>query len=97
MDVPTFIVQFPEFNQTDAGIVGAALARASRWVDPTIWGTVADDGIAYLAAHFLSSSPFGSNTKLAPKTTGSTFGGTTYGQQFEELRMTVAGGFVGSV
>jgi hypothetical protein len=92
MDLPTFLVSFPEFSKTNPALVQAQLDRATRWIDPVIWTTQTDDGIGYLAAHFLAISVLGNNTKLAAKD-----GKTTYYRQYDEMRTSVAGGFLGSV
>lgn len=59
MDVATFKTTFPEFASADDGLVSAKLAEALRSIDVDIWGDLAVDGQAYLAAHLLAMSPFG--------------------------------------
>lgn len=48
----------PEFSASSLGDpeVDAAIARAGREVDGDIWGDREDDGVAYLAAHYLGLS-----------------------------------------
>lgn len=49
-----FLASFPEFGEARAPFVEAKLAEAARSVYAPVWGTKADDGVKYLAAHLLA-------------------------------------------
>jgi hypothetical protein len=89
--VPSFQAAFLEFRETDSEIVAACIARAQRWVSASRWGTLTDDGVSYLAAHFLAIDPSGTSTALIPtKDRGEgDFCETTYGVMFMQLRKSV--------
>lgn len=86
----TFVAQFPEFDEVAPAVVNAALVRAANHVAPNVWREKAQDGMMYLAADFLATSPLGMNTKLLPKDGGM----STYRTQYEKMLLEVAGGFV---
>lgn len=85
----TFLVQFPEFRNTDTDIVDAMLAAADLEIDRTVWNEKADQGQMYLAAHKLALSPFGNAAQLVAA--GSTV--TVYLDHFERLVRQVSSGF----
>lgn len=86
----SFFVRFPEFSGDRAplDLVQRALAEAERRVSAKIWGNLRADGIGYLAAHLISSSPWGQQARLAAQD-----GSTTYGAAYERLLRTVSHGF----
>ena len=100
-----FLQLFPEFaGQTNPLLVQAKLQLAAARMggpDYTVWGqpsltpgatpSIADQAQAYLAAHLLMASPFGTSTLLAQPKDGS--GKSEYLRAFEELELSVAGGF----
>ena len=107
MTPATFIAHFPEFTETDPGLVSACLARAAARMggpDGSVWpsfssvaGTLslADLAQGNLAAHYLWSSPFGAATMLAasdPK--GNAAPSSPYWPVWEECCDAVAGGFI---
>jgi hypothetical protein len=85
MTYEAFIVQFPEFAETDVALVRAHLDAASLEISPKTWGALADQGQAYLAAHKLALSPAGQNARLVADD-----GTTTYGRHYQSLLRTVA-------
>lgn len=85
--VAQFQAAFPFFRTTEASLIQATLARASRWVAPSVWGDRVDDGVNLLAAHWLFQDPLGASTELVGKDNSS----TPYGKQFDELRAAVVG------
>jgi len=87
----SFLAAFPEFKDTNPKLVETKIAEAQRWVAPSVWGTLTDDGVGYWAADVLATSPMGLNVKLAPGAT------TTYRVQFDRLMLSVVGGFAGAV
>ena len=75
MDVATFQRTFPEFQQTDAGLIQAKLNEAALEIGRAAFGsfaasgspiTLADKAQAYLAAHLLTQNPLGQATRSAP-------------------------------
>ena len=101
MNPSQFVQQFPEFSQTDPPLIAAKLALAAVRMggpDVTVWGPLAQPGQpitradlaqGYLAADALITSPFGAPTSLAKKV-----GKSSYREEFEELELAAAGGFV---
>ena len=55
----TFKARYTEFDGTADSVVTAALAEATRRTNVTGFGARADDAVALLAAHLLSTSPGG--------------------------------------
>ncbi|MCK6585954.1 MAG: DUF4054 domain-containing protein [Polyangiaceae bacterium] len=88
LDRATFRARFPEFNTADDAYVDAKLAEALLQIDASVWGTKADLGQGYLAAHLLAVSPFGQQARLSSKE-----GETTYHKVWASLRNSVASGF----
>lgn len=86
----TFVAAFPEFELTDAAVVDAKLAEASRRISPSVWGKWEDDGHGQLTAHLLANSPMGNTAKLEPN--GGDGPKTIYEGEFNRLvRMVGAG------
>lgn len=97
----TFAISHPEFAQTDQGYVQAKLIEAAvRMGGPAVyvWGSFATSGQplafadvaqGYYACHLLACSPYGTETRMNPATTRS-----TYLDTFEELASCVGGGVV---
>lgn len=54
----------PELADAPSTLVEAKLAEALRRIDTAVWGDLADDGQAALAAHLIAMSPFGTNAQL---------------------------------
>lgn len=90
-----FVASFPAFRKTDKAVVEAKLAEARRLIDTAVWGTLADDGIGYLAAHLLAMMPGGEHARLVPRNAKPVRGEalTTYERQYKKLQRTVASGF----
>jgi hypothetical protein len=82
------LVEFPEFTNTDDGILDARLAEAYRRTPAEVWGDLRDDGVKYLAAHLLAQSPYARELKLMDKD-----GQTRYGIERKRLESIVATGF----
>jgi hypothetical protein len=101
MAAPTlaeFLARFPDLAIHSEEVIVPALALAGRVCDETIWGELHGDGVAFYAAHLITSrvrevgqtlgkpsgQPNGEGTKA-----------TYYGQQYEALRALLpATGFV---
>lgn len=89
LTVAAFQAAFTVFKKTDPTFIANTIARAQRWVDPCVWGDKVDDGVALLTAHWLIIDPKGTSTALKSN------GRSTYGDQFEEMRAAIVGGFAG--
>ena len=88
--VAQFRVRFPEFTSTPESLVSIKLAEAGRRINADVWGTLADDGQAYLAAHLLSVRPAGERarkTRAAPDTE------STYLREYKRLLRIVTMGY----
>lgn len=86
----TFVIQFKEFAPLDQPYVQAFLDAAALEVPSAIWGAKQDQGIFYLAAHKLASSPMGNNART---TVVSADNPTTYLAEFRRLVRQVSSGF----
>lgn len=95
VDFDSFIGAFPEFRRVEKGLVDAKLAEARLQVDASVWGSKADLGVSYLAAHLIALSPFGQHARLVPPTAKATREDvlTTYERQFEAMKRQVTSGF----
>ena len=105
MTPDVFLQSFEEFVQVSPIVVQAKLLQAAARMggastgepDPTVWGpvaslgqnpTIADIAHGNLAAHYLITSPYGAPMRLK----GSK--GSTYLDVFNDLELSVAGGFI---
>jgi hypothetical protein len=84
MDLATFKIRYPEFQQTDDGLVETVLAEAAGELDATVWGAKHELGTGLLAAHKLSCSPHGKEARLAKDTHE-----TVYWREFVRVRRSV--------
>ncbi len=99
MSPARFILFFPEFAQTDQSFVAAKLGEATARMggpDPRVWGSYSLDSLppsltdiaqANLAADYLISSPFGTETRL-----DGDGGKSKYFRKWEECMLAVSGG-----
>lgn len=87
-----FIARFPEFTpggtapqqaKTEA-VIREELTRAAKFVNVTVWGDHADDGIAYLAAHRIVTRPGGVFARAVPA--AGKDGTTSYGREYDRMR-----------
>lgn len=100
MNVERFRLQYPEFGQTDQTLVQAKLNKATAYMggpNVRIWGTYATDdqpinqadlAQAALAAHYLATSPFGTETRMQEDGEEK----TRYYKEFEDLMYARSGG-----
>lgn len=89
-----FVVQFPEFADTNPAQVNVFLAAADLEIDRSVWGAKADQGQMYLAAHKLALSPFGNNAEMVlKKPNEGMHGETVYGSHYDALVAQVSSGF----
>lgn len=57
--------RFPEFANTDSDLITAAIANAVDQINEDVWGDKTDQGVTWLTAHFLATSPFGEPARLS--------------------------------
>lgn len=81
MTLQSFVQNFPEFNKTDRTLVQKKLDTAFNLIDPGAWGSKADTGQMYLAAHLLTATPEGEQARLKKENRV-----TTYWIEYERLR-----------
>lgn len=87
-----FLSEYPEFSEERApdDLISAKLAQANARTPSVIWLTNTDQGVGLLAAHLISTSPWGQQARLAAAD-----GSTTYSRERERLeRLIGAGGAV---
>ncbi len=76
VSIATFKAHFPEFADARApdDLIAAKLDEADNQTNSETWGDLLDQGILYLAAHLLATSPFGQQARLASSDATSTYG-----------------------
>lgn len=82
--------EFPEFANTDAGLIGFKLADAERLIGPDALATsgnplgLRDDAVKYLACHLICLAPHGEFARLVESDSP---GGasTTYERQYKAI------------
>lgn len=87
MTLTEFKTQFPEFRSVPDPMLTAHLNAAALECSEEVWGTLLDQGIAYLAAHKMALSPYGNTAKLSNAS-----GGSTYFTHYADLVRKVAQG-----
>ena len=89
MDLTTFRMLHPEFQQVPDSVAQWYLDSAARQMDPSVWGTVFDDGQHLLASDMLAHSPYGFGSALITDSKES-----VYWAKYQSLRATVARGLL---
>lgn len=87
VSVKLFTRRFPEFRDTDAGLLEECLTEAELFVDAKVWGARREAGIKMRAAHLVAMNPLGEKARL--KKDDST---TIYEKQFKTMRNAVTAG-----
>ena len=67
VDAASFIIDFPEFSETDTALIDAKIADAVGRVSAETWADLTDQGVKYLAAHLIAMSPLGEQSRLELK------------------------------
>jgi len=80
--------EFPEFAETDSGLIGFRILDAERLVDGTEFGAHTDDAVKYLTCHLVALMPHGEPARLVES---SEPGGasTTYERQYLLIKRSV--------
>jgi len=77
----SFKAAFPEFEAAADALVTTKLAAARLQLDTSTWGTRYDEGVMWLTAILLSSSPYGENARLSDNKSK-----TVYHENYTRLR-----------
>jgi hypothetical protein len=80
-----FLIDFPEFRETDPGLIAAKLSWAAVTIDESVYGLKALRAQMLRAAHFLSLAPEGEKARLAVKDAK-----TVYLAEFDRLARAAA-------
>lgn len=93
VSVGQIVVEFPEFANTDQGLIAAKLADAQQQLDATAFGDDYDAAVKYLACHLIAVSPSGEFARLDPteETDGAS---STYERQFRRIAAKISGPMV---
>jgi len=83
-----FKALFPEFDGASDALVQGRLTWAEERTPAGIWGDKEDQGVAWLAAHFLCLLPGSEDMRKGEKP-----GETMYGRERARLNKIVASGF----
>jgi hypothetical protein len=81
VDIPTLQTAQPEFKDVDPGVIQSAIDRATRNLDPTVYGAQIDDAILLQACDYMTTSPMGGGTRLQNDPAKV----STYRRQLDEL------------
>lgn len=84
MTLDEFRQRFPEFRPVADELVESVLAEARPRVSKSVYGGLYKAAVGYLAAHTLSTSPFGTNQRLEDSKAD-----TTYWTQYLAIRQQV--------
>lgn len=76
-----FVGRFPEFEPADTDMVTEVIAEATRRISSEEFEDATDDAVRYLAAHLLSTSPFGRQARMTAKD-----GSSTYEKELHKLQ-----------
>ena len=92
MDLPTFLLQFPEFGSVpDPQLIQFLAASASR-IDPSVFGAQFDQANGYLAAHMLVCSPYGQSARMESKSGPDGEQSSTYYYEYKRILRAVTVG-----
>ena len=95
MAVPTlaeFLGRFPDLAIHSEDVINPALQLAGRQCSEAIWADLHGDGVAYYAAHLITSRVREVGQTLgrpSGQPSGEGIKSTYYGQQYEALRLTL--------
>lgn len=88
MDTLTFKARFPEFGRLPDPTIQDAINRGVAQTNANVMGTMTDESIGYLAAHFLALSPYGQQARMVAKD-----GSTTYYQHWIRIATFKSAGY----
>jgi len=80
--------EFPEFANTDSGLIGFRLADAMRLVDQGTFGIHYDDAVKWLTCHLIALAPHGEPARLVESQEPSG-ASTTYERQYLLIKRSV--------
>ena len=79
-----FLTYYPEFAETDVGLVNKKLDEAKSRISKEAWGTIYNEGVFALTAHLLAISPEGENLRLRKDNNE-----TIYWAEFRRMNKTI--------
>lgn len=88
VDATSLVARFPEFAPAVTSypdMVDACIADAELMIDRVVWGTKADMGVTYYAAHLIAINPIGEFARLDKRGEK-----TTYLLMYEATKKTLA-------
>ena len=91
MTAPTtneFLTRFPEFGEHTVEVVEGALGEAARSTPESVWDTVHNEAVGYLAAHLLATRSMQMGLQIgvmAGNPTGQLTMSSLYGQEYQRL------------
>lgn len=95
MAVPTpteFLQRFPEFANQASLVIAGAINEAALSTPESVWDTLHNTGVGYLAAHLLASRVMQIGAQVGAQSgtpMGEQLKSTLYGQEYERLRKTL--------
>ena len=83
----SFKAAFPEFTPAEDSLVTTKIAAAQLQINSTVWGSRYDEGVMWLTAILLASSPYGEQSRLSDDKSK-----TVYHENYNRLRSIVTAG-----
>jgi len=93
MTAAEFKALFPEFERSNLAVIESRIAWAVLRTPVGIWGDLQPQGIAWLAAHFLTLDPTAKNLRKNPTGAVDGLDATPYGRERKRLNTIVSSGF----
>jgi hypothetical protein len=90
VSVEKFIIDFPEFKQTDRLLIERKLDYAERVSSIDVWGDNQTLAVELMAAHLIALSPMGETARLSKQDSGT----TTYEKERNILAKSAACGLL---
>jgi hypothetical protein len=85
--VASFKASFPEFIPAGDTLIGIKIDAAKLQINSTVWGSRYSEGVMWLTAILLASSPYGEQARLSDDNSK-----TIYHENFNRLRNIVTVG-----
>lgn len=83
----------PAFDRAPDALVETRLAWAEARTPVEIWGDLQEQGVAWLAAHFVAIAPGAKDMRKGGKASLDSYDSTPYGQERKRLNRTVSAGY----
>jgi hypothetical protein len=88
--VAQIVAEFPEFANTDSGLIQAKIEDASELLDATAFDDDFDEAVKYMTCHLIAVSPSGEFARLDPskETDGAS---STYERHYRRIALKISG------